>query len=85
MSAEAVRELTRRQTPASLPEDYGLGWQRRAGDRFGHGGALASNMGFDRRMGLVTVMLVQIVGAEGRDAGLWTGFQEDVTARYTLR
>ena len=82
VSVEAVREMTRRQTPAPVPEDYGLGWQRRAGDRFGHGGALASNMGFDRRADLVTVMLVQIVGAEGRDAGLWTGFQENATAHY---
>ena len=85
VSAGAVREMSRRQTPASLPENYGLGWDIRPDGRFGHGGALCSNMEVDPRAGLVKVMLVKIVGGQGREAPLWPAFLEDTAARHGTR
>ena len=63
LSAKAVKEMTSRQTPASLKESYGLGWS--AGATFGHGGALATNMSIDPARGLITVWLVQHAGYPG--------------------
>lgn len=64
LSVEAVRELSKRQTPADLKESYGLGCAVN-GDSFGHGGAFATNMNIDRAKGLVTVWLVQHAGFPG--------------------
>ena len=64
LSVEAVRELSKRQTPANLKESYGLGCAVN-GDSFGHGGAFATNMNIDRAKGLVTVWLVQHAGFPG--------------------
>jgi CubicO group peptidase (beta-lactamase class C family) len=61
LSESAVREMTRRQTPASIAESYGLGWGV-AGETFGHGGAYSTNMTIYPRQGLASVFLVQQVG-----------------------
>ncbi|MFA6546972.1 MAG: serine hydrolase domain-containing protein [Limisphaerales bacterium] len=66
LSAKAVKEMTSRQTPAGLPQSYGLGWS--AGPTFGHGGALATNMSIDPQRGLITVWLVQHAGFPGEGA-----------------
>ena len=64
LSVEAVRELSKRQTPETLKESYGLGCAVN-GESFGHGGAFATNMNIDRAKGLVTVWLVQHAGFPG--------------------
>ena len=63
LSAQAVKEMTSRQTPAGMKENYGVGWA--TGPTFGHGGALATNMNIDPARGLVFVWLVQHSGFPG--------------------
>ena len=64
LSAAALKELTRRQTPETLKESYGLGFSV-GGGGFGHGGALATNMNIDPARGLIIVWLVQHQGFPG--------------------
>jgi CubicO group peptidase (beta-lactamase class C family) len=81
LSAEAVEEMTRRQTPPELKESYGLGWST-SGDTFGHGGALSTNMTIDTRRGLITVFLVQHAGF-ANDGGQSLGaFQKAARTRF---
>jgi CubicO group peptidase (beta-lactamase class C family) len=61
ISEAALREMTRRQTPDSVKESYGLGFAV-GGDWFGHGGALATNMEIRPVQGLVIVWMVQHAG-----------------------
>ncbi|HET6883486.1 MAG TPA: serine hydrolase domain-containing protein [Pirellulales bacterium] len=62
LSESAVKEMTSRQTPTTLKENYGLGWAT-GGDTFGHGGAHATNMTIDPGRGLITVFMVQHTGS----------------------
>lgn len=64
LSADAVNELTRRQTHDSLPTSYGLGFSTGPGT-FGHGGAYATNTLAHVPQGIVTVWLVQHAGFPG--------------------
>lgn len=68
VSATAIAEMGKRQTPAELKESYGLGWSS-APNEFGHGGALATNMTIHKDKGLVTVYMVQHQGYAGADGG----------------
>jgi CubicO group peptidase (beta-lactamase class C family) len=61
LSADAIREMTKKQTPETVKENYGLAWSVN-GTRFGHGGALSTDMTIDRKTGLITVFLVQHAG-----------------------
>ena len=82
LSAQAVKEMTSRQTPASLKENYGLGWS--AGATFGHGGALATNMTIDPARGLIFVWLVQhsgFPGEGGKAQGVFKKAAEDLFAK----
>jgi len=63
LSEAAVAELTRRQTPSSVKESYGLGFQVQPDGRFGHGGAYATNMTIDPARGVAVVWLVQNAGS----------------------
>jgi CubicO group peptidase (beta-lactamase class C family) len=60
LSEAAVKLMTSKQTPAALPQEYGLGWG--AGGTFGHGGAYKTNMSIDPRLGLITIFMVQSAG-----------------------
>ncbi len=75
LTEASVREMTSRQTAASIKESYGLGWSTTA-DRprsggpiipgpCGHGGAYATNMWIDPRRNLITVYMVQYAGPHG--------------------
>jgi CubicO group peptidase (beta-lactamase class C family) len=64
LSDAAVKEMTKRQTPESLKESYGLGWSVGPGT-YGHGGAMATNMLVDEKKGLIFVFLVQHAGFPG--------------------
>ena len=63
LSEAAVDELTKRQTPQSVKESYGLGFTVGADGTCGHGGAFATNMSIDRGRGLAVVWLVQDAGS----------------------
>jgi CubicO group peptidase (beta-lactamase class C family) len=58
LSEAAVKEMTSRQTPEGLKDDYGLGWST-GGGTISHGGAYATNMTIDPKRGLVLVFMVQ--------------------------
>lgn len=80
LSAAAVKEMTTRQTPPTLKENYGLGWAT-GGDGFGHGGAHATNMSIDPGRGLITVFMVQHAGSP--DVGKLNGaFQAAARETY---
>ena len=63
LSEAAVAEMTKRQTPGTVKESYGLGFTVGGDGAFGHGGAYATNMSIDRRRGLAVVWLVQDAGS----------------------
>lgn len=63
LSEAAIAELTRRQTPASVKESYGLGFQVHADGSCGHGGAYSTNMTIDPARGVAVVWLVQNAGS----------------------
>ena len=65
LSSAAVAEMSKRQTPPELKESYGLGCSVTS-DTFGHGGAMATNMTINKKLGLVTVYLVQHHGFPGK-------------------
>src|SRR5262249_53573703 len=67
LTPEAVKEMTTRQTAASLKESYGLGLSV-GGGTFGHGGAFATNMTVDPKRGLVYVYMIQHAGFPGDGA-----------------
>jgi CubicO group peptidase (beta-lactamase class C family) len=67
LSESAWEELTRRQTPEAVKEDYGLGFAR-SGTSFGHGGAYSTQMQIDPERGRIYVFLVQHAGFP-RDGG----------------
>jgi len=64
LSEAAFKELTKRQTPPSVPESYGFGLAV-GPDWFGHGGAFATNMEIRTRQGLVLIWMVQHSGFPG--------------------
>jgi len=66
LSEAAVKQMTSRQTPAALPQSYGLGLSI-DGDSYGHGGAFSTNMNVDTKRGLITIFMVQNAG--WRDEG----------------
>ncbi len=58
LSEEAVKTMTRRQTPPEIQESYGFGFSIGDGT-FGHAGAFSTNTIADTRHGLILVWLVQ--------------------------
>lgn len=79
VSEAAVGELTKRQTPSSVKESYGLGLAANP-DSFGHGGAHASNMDVRPGDDLVMIWMVQHGGYPGEGAraeGLFKGWAMD--------
>ena len=64
ISEAAMHELSKRQTPETVKESYGLGFSV-GGDFFGHGGAHATNMEIRPSEGIVLVWMVQHAGFPG--------------------
>ncbi len=82
LSVDSVAELTRRQTPMSVKESYGLGFAI-SGNSFGHGGAQATNMTIDRKAGLIFVYMVQHAGYANADGNeIQPAFQKAARARF---
>ena len=81
VSEAALKELTKRQTPASVKESYGLGFA--AGpDWFGHGGAQATNMEIRPAEGLAIVWMVQHAGFPGDGAKAQGEFRKWAAERF---
>jgi len=64
LSENAMGELSKRQTPPTIKESYGLGFSV-SPDSYGHGGAQATNMEIRSGKGLVLVWMVQHGGFPG--------------------
>lgn len=79
LSEAAVAELTKRQTPESVKNAYGLGFAL-GPDWFGHGGAHATNMEIHPGKGLALVWMVQHSGFVGEG-----GKARDVFRDHTLK
>jgi len=75
LSEKSFVELTRRQTPASVKENYGL-CLALGPDGFGHGGALATGMDIRPGPGIATIWMVQHAGFPG-DGGKAQGVFRD--------
>lgn len=73
ISEASIHEMTRKQTPPSVPDSYGLGWG--AGESFGHGGAYSTNFVVDPKHGLVLVWMVQHVGFPNNGDQAFGAFQ----------
>jgi CubicO group peptidase (beta-lactamase class C family) len=81
LSETAVKEMTTRQTSASLKQSYGLGWAT-GGGTFGHGGAYATNMTIDPKSGLITIFMVQHAGFPGEGKKSLSAFQRAAQDRF---
>ena len=82
LSAAAVKEMTRRQTPANVKTSYGLGLSVGA-DGFGHGGAYSTNTTADTRRGLIFVWLVQHAGFPGQGGKSQGAFKAAALKAFT--
>lgn len=67
LSAAALAVMTSKQT-GDLPNGYGIGFSVN-GDHYGHGGAYATDLAFDRKHGFATIFLPQHNGFAGTDGG----------------
>ena len=81
LSEAAVKELTRRQTPAELKESYGLGFSA-GGSTFGHGGAYSTNSFADVQQGRIYVWLVQHAGFPGEGGKSQEEFRKAAVAAF---
>lgn len=85
LSESSWRELTRRQTPETLKDSYGLGFAV-GPDGFGHGGAHATSMEIRPADGLVLVWMVQQTGGfPGAGATCLAEFKREALARFGRR
>jgi CubicO group peptidase (beta-lactamase class C family) len=78
LSEAAVKQMTSKQTGDQVKDNYGFGWA--IGDNWcGHGGAYSTNMGIDRRRGLIMVWSVQHAGYPGDGGKSFDVFKETVS------
>jgi CubicO group peptidase (beta-lactamase class C family) len=84
LSEKAVSELTSRQTPEGMKESWGLGFTVSPG-RYGHGGAMATDMTIDTKRGLITVFLVQHAGFPGDGGKSQAAFRKAAEAKFANR
>ena len=81
LSEAAIKQMTSKQTGASIKDGYGLGLSV-GGDTFGHGGAFATNMTVDAKRGLITVWLVQHAGFPGNGNEAQGAFNKAAAERF---
>jgi CubicO group peptidase (beta-lactamase class C family) len=81
LSEAAFEELTKRQTPPSVKESYGLGFAV-GPDWFGHGGAHATNMEIRPAQGVAIVWMVQHAGFPGEGAKAQGVFKQWARERF---
>lgn len=81
VSESALNELTRRQTPASMKESYGLCFAV-GPDWFGHGGAQATSMEIRPNNGIATIWMVQHTGFPGEGGKAQGAFKTWALERF---
>lgn len=81
VSEAAFKELTKRQTPASVKDSYGLCFAV-GSDWFGHGGAQATNMEIHPARGLAVIWMVQHAGFPGEGGKAQGSFRNWALERF---
>lgn len=84
LSEASLKEVSKRQTPSTVKESYGLGFQVN-GDSFGHGGAYATNMEVRITQGVAVVWMVQHAGFPGDGNKAQDAFKQWVTSTFSSR
>lgn len=84
LSSAAVQDLTSKQTPAALKDNYGLGFAVSPGV-FGHGGAYSTNTSADRNRNLILIWLVQHAGFPGEGDKAQGVFREAATKAFEMK
>ena len=84
LSESAVAQMTRRQTPAGVEADYGLGWSIGA-DSFGHGGACGTDMKVYPGAGIAALYMIQHEGLTERGGGCFPAFEAAVRDLFVNR
>jgi CubicO group peptidase (beta-lactamase class C family) len=82
LSEAAVKELTKRQTPDTVKESYGLGFSA-SPNSFGHGGAYSTNTSADTDRGLILVWLVQHANFPGEGNKSQDAFRKAANDTFT--
>lgn len=77
LSEDAIKQMTSRQTPPDLSDNYGFGFST-GGDRIGHGGAYSTNSYIDIKNGLIFIWLVQHAGFPGKGGESQEAFRRAV-------
>ncbi len=82
LSEKSVLEITTKQTPGNLPNEYGL-CSNTGSDWFGHGGAHGNQCQFSRD-GYVRLMIVQVAGCpkNGEARNAWETVSKEVIKKY---
>lgn len=83
LSPAAVKELTTKQTPADVKENYGLGFSVGDNGHFNHGGAYSTLSSGERGRNLILVWLVQHAGYPGEGEKAHGQFRELATKAYS--
>jgi CubicO group peptidase (beta-lactamase class C family) len=70
LSEASIAQMTSKQTGDAVQQEYGFGFAT-GGGTYGHGGAYATNMTVDPKLGLITVFMVQHAGfpGNGKESG----------------
>ena len=80
LSEQAVREMTRRQTPDRLKiASYGFGLNVKP-DTVGHGGAYGTYAAFDPKTKAVRVLCISMQGKNARRSAFWSAWGKAVDA-----
>jgi len=82
LSEVAVRQLTSKQTPKGVANEYGFGFST-GGNRFGHAGAYSTNSYFDREHGFILIWLVQHAGFPGNGSKSQDAFRQAAIREFS--
>ena len=81
LSKKSLLELSRKQTPEHIKNNYSLGFA--VGDGwFGHGGACSTNMTVDTKNGLALIWMVQHRGFLGKGGGAQSLFKKWAAKKF---
>ena len=81
LSEAAVKQMTTKQTAATVEHSYGFGLDT-GGGNFGHGGAFATNMEINPRRNLITIWMVQHAGFPGDGGKAHGAFKQAADRLY---
>jgi CubicO group peptidase (beta-lactamase class C family) len=81
ISEAAIKQMTSKQTPEPVKDGYGFGWSVN-GTSVGHGGAYATDLSIDGKIGLITIYMVQHNGFPGDGGKAKGAFMDAARAQF---